>query len=112
MRPCVWVIIPSGLIRIPRHCRQHIAQLGVRLVLALGVHVKEHRCVGIIDRLDANALVVVLRVVFVFVFSAQTERTKATANRLFKGVVISFVGAAVLLICTEQHIAGVRQLIV
>ena len=73
---------------------------------------KEHRCVGIIDRLDANALVVVLRVVFVFVFSAQTECTKATANSLFESVVIGFVGAAVLFIRTEQHIAGVGQLIV
>ena len=80
--------------------------------MALGVHVEEHRAVSVIDWLYANALIVVVFVIFVFIDSAQAERTKATANSLFKRVVIRLICCAVFFVGAEQGITSVCQLVI
>ena len=51
------------------HGRQNITMGRVRLVLALGIRIKEDKAVGIIDRLDPYPLTLILRVLGVLIFS-------------------------------------------
>ena len=106
------VVAPLLFIAGPGHRGDHEAGLGVRLVLALAVEVKEHRAVGIEDRLHADALILVFLVLIVLVDGAQTPGTKAAAHCLLEGVVVGLVGHAVLFVGTVQAVAGVGQLIV
>ena len=106
------IVAPCVTIGIGRHGGQNVAQPRVGLVLALGVQIEEHGAVSVIDRLNADALLFVLFVVFVLVDGTQAERAKATADSLLEGVVIGFVRAAVLLVGPEQPVAGVGQLVV
>ena len=106
------VIFPDFAVGIRRHRRQHIAHARVRLVLALGIQIKEHGRVSVVDRLNADALLFVLFVVLVFVDGTQAERTKATADSLLESVVVRFIGAAVLLVRTEQAVTHVGHLVV
>ena len=80
--------------------------------MALGIKIEEHGGVSVVDRLNADALLFVLFVVLVFVDGTQAERTEATADSLLEGVVVGFIGAAVLLVRTEQAIAHVGHLVV
>ena len=79
----------------------HKAMLGVRLILPLGVKIKEHGTVSIEDGRDANALLFVLVVFLVFVLGMKPKSTKATAYGFLKSIVISLRGNTILLIGPE-----------
>ena len=81
--------------------------LGVGLVRALGVHIEIDARIRVIDRLNADALPLVIVVVLVLVISPQTERAKAPASRFLECVVVSFFGCAVLLVCPVKPIAHI-----
>ena len=106
------VVAPGFLVGLACHAGDDVAVPGVGLVLALGVEVEEHRAVGIEDRLDQDALVLVVLVLVVLVDIAQTPCTEATAHCLLEGIVVGLVGHAVLLIGTVQAVARLGQLVV
>jgi hypothetical protein len=91
--------------------REHVAALGVRLVLALGVQVEEHAGVGVEDRLDGDVCGVVVIVVLVLVHRAQAPGTVAAADRLLERVVVGFVRGAALLVGPVQAGAGVGEIV-
>ena len=109
--PAGRVVVPFLFVGLVGHGIDHVAETGVGLVLALGVQVKEHAAVGIKDRLDHDALALVVLVLVVLVGGAQTPSTKATAHCFLEGVVVGLVGHAVLLVGTVQAVTGLGQLV-
>ena len=106
------IVAPFILVGLACHGRDDEAALGICLVLALGVQVEEHRRVSIKDRLNADALLLVLFVLFILVHGAQTPCTKAASHTFLEGVVISFFSTAVLLVSTVQAVTCVSQFVV
>ena len=92
VRPGCRVVVPLLLVGLEGHGGEDVAGAGVALVLALGVQVEEHGAVGVVDRLDADALPVVLVVVFVLVDSPQAPGSDAATHCFLEGVVVGFVG--------------------
>ena len=90
-----------------RHRVDHPTLGRVRLVLALGVRIEEHRGIRIVDRLDANPLTVVVLVAFVLIFSPQAPGTKAPGGGLIECIVVGLVCIAFLLVGSIQPITGV-----
>ena len=103
--PVGWVIAPCVFVCLARHRCDDKAELGIGLVLAFGTKVKEHRAVSIEDRLNADALAVVLWVFLVFVDCAQAPCTNAATDRFLEGVVVGFIGHRCLLVCAVEAIA-------
>ena len=112
LRPVRWVIVVGFLVALAGHACDHEGILGVRLILALGVQVKEHRAVSIEDWLHADALPVVLVVFFVLVDCPQPPRTNAAAHGFFKSVVVGLISHRCLLVCSVQAITDFCQLCV
>ena len=106
------IVAPGVLVRLAGHAGDDEAELGVRLVLALGAEVKEHRTIGIKDRLDLDTLPIVLGVFLVLVGGAQAPGPEPAADRLFECVVIRFVRHRIVLVGPVQAIANVGQLVV
>ena len=112
LRPTGWIVSPFGPICLAGHACEHEAPLGVGLVLALGLQVEEHAGVCVEDRLDHDALALVVGVLVILVYRAQPKCAETAADRLLKSVVVGFVGHAILLVATEQVIAKLGGLVV
>ena len=106
------VITPCVFVCLARHRCDDKAELGIGFVLAFGTKVEEHRAVGIEDRLDADALAIVLWVFLVFVDGAQAPCTNATTDRFLEGVVVGFIGHRCLLVGSVEAIADLGQLVI
>ena len=110
--PACWVITPCVFVGLLRHRCDDKAESGIRLVLALGLQVEEHRAVCIEDWLDADALAIVFWVFLVFVDCAQAPGTDTAADCFLKGVVVGFIGHRCLLVRSVQAIADLGQLVI
>ena len=82
----------------------------VGLVLPLGLEVEKHRGVSVVNRLDLDALSVVVRVLLVLVLRRQAPGPEPAADCLLESVVVRFVRGRVLLVGTEQFVAHVGHL--
>lgn len=73
---------------------------------------KNTEAVSVEDRLDADALPVVLWVFLVFVDRAQAPGSYAATDCFLEGIVIGFVGHGGLLVGAVQAIADLGQLVI
>ena len=112
LRPARRVIVVSRLVGVMRHAGQDEAARGVGFVLALCLQVEEHAAVGIEDRLNADALPLVFVVFFRLVYRPQAPRPESASDRFLKGVVVGFLGHAVLLVGPEKPVADICEAVV
>ena len=84
----------------------------VCFVLALCVEVKKHAGIGIIDRLDSDALSLVFVVFLVFVAGPKSPRAEPACYCLLESVVIGILRSAVLLVAAIEIVAGVGEAVV
>ena len=112
LRPRRRVVAVGVAVRGERHRRDDEAVARVALVEALRLEVEEDRRVRVEDRLDADALLVVLRVELVLERRAKTPGADASEHRLLEGVVVRLVGDRLVLVGAVEAIAEVGELVV
>ena len=110
-RPRSRVIAPLGNVSLTLLRIHDPAMLSVGLVKPARIRVEEHAAVRVKDRLEPDALPLVLIVQRVLILSPQAPCTNAASHTLVKGVVICFLCATVLLVRTIQAIANVGQVL-
>ena len=110
--PALRVAIELGLVGRWRHGADDPAPLGVALVLLTGAKVEEHRRVGVVDWLEADALAFVLLVVGVDVVGTQLPRAEPASDGLFTAVAVGLVSAAVVLVSPQLASAQVGQFVI
>ena len=112
LRPAGRVIAPFIGVCLTGHGGEHIAPLGVCLVLALCVQIKENARISVEDRFNANALLLVVLVFLVFIDCTQAPCTESATDSFLECVIVCFIGARIQLIGAIKPVASICQLVI